>query len=70
MQRNFLMIFSGRKQTQEASEKQQKSHRGPTSHLGMPVPPRRALVPRGPPVAHLCVIRTLKNHIYSETPES
>ena len=36
MQRNFLTIFSGRKQTQEASEEQQKSHRGPMSHLGAP----------------------------------
>jgi hypothetical protein len=39
MQQNFLMIFSGRKRTQEASGKQQKSHTGPTSHLGMPAPP-------------------------------
>ena len=38
MQRNFLTIFSGRKQTQEASEEQQKSHKGPTSHLGAPAP--------------------------------
>ena len=36
MQRNFLTIFSRRKRTQEASGKQQKSHRGPTSHLGTP----------------------------------
>jgi hypothetical protein len=38
MQWNFLMIFSGRKQTQEASGEQQKSHRGPTSHQGAPLP--------------------------------
>ena len=42
MQRNFLMIFSGRKWTQEASGKQQKSHRDPTSHLGAPAPPPQA----------------------------
>ena len=41
IQRNFLTIFSGRKQTQEAFEEQQKSHRGPTSHLGMPAPQAR-----------------------------
>ena len=51
MQQNFLTIFSGRKQTQEASGEQQKTHRGPTSHLGALTPPGRALVPRGPPVA-------------------
>ena len=38
MQLNFLMIFSGRKQIQEASGEQQKTQRGPTSHLGTPTP--------------------------------
>ena len=54
MQRNFLTIFSGRKQTQEASGEQQKSHRVPTSHLGVPAAPGvpRCLVgPMWPPFA-------------------
>ena len=41
MQRNFLTIFSGRKQTQDALGEQQKSHRGPTNHLGTPAPQAR-----------------------------
>ena len=51
MQRNFWTIFSGRKQTKEASGEQQKTHRGPTSHLGAPTPwvrPGASWAPCGP----------------------
>ena len=38
MQQNIFDDFFGRKQTQEASGVQLKTHRGPTSHQGAPPP--------------------------------
>ena len=63
------MIFFGTKETLEASWKDQKSHEVPTRHRGTPGV-WHAHVPRGPILAHLDVIPTLKNHINRETPRN
>ena len=72
MQRNFLTIFSGRKQTQETLEEQQKSHRGPTSHLGAPAPPPQVCpgASWAPCGTSLRDSNAEKSYIFKKKPES